>query len=151
MCAGHGCGRVCVWVWASVCGYARVCAGVSRCGCAGVGKCAQVCAALQSLDTCFTKKIRIGYVLKSACMRTRVQIYAHPCTIVHTPHTHAHPHPPTEHPCTPAHTRAHLRTLVHTRAHPGTPAHTRAHPHTPAHIPHIPADALNLINQMNYM
>ena len=29
-----------------------------------------------------------------------------------------------------------------------TPAHTRAHLHTPAHTPHIPTDALNLINHM---
>ena len=112
------------------------------------------------------KKIRIGYVLKSAdvgtlfsgrnsensshtCMRTPVQIYAHPRTIVHTPHTRAHPHTPTEHPCTPAHNRAHLRTLVHTRAHPGTPVHTHTHLHTSHTYPLMPTDALNLINQMN--
>ena len=32
--------------------------------------------------------------------------------------------------------------------HMRTPVHIRAHLHTPAHIPHIPTDALNLINQM---
>ena len=111
------------------------------------------------------EKIRIGYVLKSAdvgtlfswrnsgnsshtCMRTPVQIYAHPRTIVHT---RTHPHTPTEHPCTPAHTQAHPRTLVYTRAHPGTPTHSHTHPHTSHTYPLMPADALNLINQMNYM
>ena len=29
-----------------------------------------------------------------------------------------------------------------------TPVHIRAHLHTPAHTPHIPTDALNLINHM---
>ena len=124
------------------------------------------------------KKIRIGYILRSAdvgtlfsgrnsensshtCMRTPVQIYAHPRTIVHTLHTRAHPHTHTPN------THAHPSTLVHTRAHPGTPAHTctylrtpehtLAHPRTPTHThtsltyPLITADALNLINQMNYI
>ena len=92
------------------------------------------------------KKIRIGYVLKSAdvgtlfsgrnsensshtCMRTPVQIYAHPRT--HPLNTHAHPHTPKhtcDHLCTPAHTHAHPGIPAHTRAHPGTPTHTRTHP-----------------------
>ena len=29
-----------------------------------------------------------------------------------------------------------------------TPVHIRAHLHTPAHTPHIPTDALNLINHV---
>ena len=122
------------------------------------------------------EKIRIGYVLKSAdagtlfsgrnsensshtCMLTPVQIYAHPahlCTPAHTRthprNTHVHPHT-TEHTCahlcTPAHTCAHLRTPRYTRAHPSTPAHTHTHPHTSHTYPLMPADALNLINQMN--
>ena len=73
------------------------------------------------------KKIRIGYVLKSADvgtlfsrrnsensyhsrMCTPMQIYAHPCTI--------------------AHTRALPPTPEHTCAYPPTPMHTRAHPYT---------------------
>ena len=102
----------------------------------------------------YNVKICIGYVSKSAdvgtlfsgrnsknsshiCMRTPVQIYAHPRTIVHT---RTHPHTPTEHPCTPA----------HTQAHPRTPRYTHAHPHTSHTYPLMPADALNLINHMKF-
>ena len=73
-------------------------------------------------------KIRIGYVLKSADVRTQVSSrYTENSfqTHLHTPmHTQLHPH-------TLAHTPAH--TSMHTRAHPHTPVHTRTHPHTPAH------------------
>ena len=54
----------------------------------------------------------------------------------------------------PVHTCAHRHTPAYTRVHQRTPAHTvhtrvpYAHPPTPTHIPHIPADALNLINHM---
>ena len=90
------------------------------------------------------KKIRIGYVLKSADVgtlfsrrnsenssHTHVYTHAYPrthqCTPAHTcvlPHipTHTRPHP---------RTRAHSRIPAHTHAHLCTPAHTRAHPHTP--------------------
>ena len=91
--------------------------------------------------------------------RTFAHYHTHPCTPAHT--TPTHPHTPNythihvctfactcAQPCTPAHTRAHLSTPEHTRTHPHTPAHTSAHPHTPVHTPHIPADALNLINHM---
>jgi len=44
-------------------------------------------------------------------------------------------------------TQAYPLTPVHTSADTlSTPAHTRAHPKTPRHTPHIPSDALNLIN-----
>ena len=97
------------------------------------------------------KKIRIGYVLKSAYVGTLFSRR----NSENSSHTLAHTH---AYPCTPAHTRAlpptpehtcaYPPTPMHTRAHPYTLAHTRAHPHTPAHTPHIPADALNLINHM---
>ena len=73
------------------------------------------------------KKIRIGYVLKSADVRTQVcSRYSENSS--HTYPCRAHPHIPT-----------------HNRAHPHTPAHTHTHPCTP---PHIPAHGLNLINHM---
>ena len=116
------------------------------------------------------KKIRIGYVLKSADVlnlvsrrysenssnthtcrhpRTFAHYHTHPCTPVHT--TPTHPITPTYMYVplrAPVHDHAHPRTPEHTRAHPSTPAHTHTHQHTPMHIPHIPADALNLINHM---
>ena len=73
-------------------------------------------------------KIRIGYVLKSADVRTQVSSrYTENSfqTHLHTPmHTQLHPH-------TLAHTPAH--TSMHTRTHPHTPVHTCTHPRTPAH------------------
>ena len=76
---------------------------------------------------------------------THSQTPAHFRTLPHTPmHNHAY----RTHPHTPAPTHVHVCTLVHTCTHPCTPAHTHAQPHTPAHTPHIPADALNLINRM---
>ena len=88
-------------------------------------------------------------------MRTPVQIYAHPRTITHTrAHSptpspiHQTPMHTRTHPGTPAHTCAHPCTTVHTHTHLRTPGHTGAHPHT---YPLMPADTLNLINQMNYM
>ena len=98
------------------------------------------------------KKIRIGYVLKSADvgnlfsrrnsensshprMRTSVQIYIHPHMIAHTralpptpAPTHRTPMHTHTHPGTPPHTCAHLRTPRYTRAHLYTPGHTRTHP-----------------------
>ena len=62
------------------------------------------------------KKIRIGYVLKSADvlgLKSPVGILK-----IHPTHTHAHSHIPT-----------------HNRAHPHTPEHTRTYPHTPMHTP----------------
>ena len=102
-------------------------------------------------------KIRIGYVLKSADVRTQVSSrysenssHTYPCTS-------AHPH---AQPCTSAHTRTHPCTPAHICAHPCIPAqscvpqftfeqtHTRTHPCTPEKTSHIPAAAhgLNLIN-----
>ena len=106
----------------------------------------------------FWKFIPPTHAYLRANLRTLVHNRAHPCTPAHSlPHLH----PPTEHLCIPTHTRVHPRTLVHTCAHPGTPANTRthlrtpvytqAHPHTSHTYPLMPADALNLINQMNYM
>ena len=67
-------------------------------------------------------KIRIGYVLKSADVRTQVSSrYSE-----NSSHTYL---------CTSTHPHAQLR----------TPAHTRTHPCT---SPHIPAHGLNLINHM---
>ena len=118
------------------------------------------------------KKIRIGYVLKSADVltlvsrrysenssnthtcrhpRTFAHYHTHPCTPVHTTPTQSHPHTCMYlcvHLCMTMHTRAHPSTPEHTQAHPSTPAHAHTHQHTPMHIPHIPADALNLINHM---
>ena len=90
--------------------------------------------------------------------RTSANFYTHTCTPtpthvrVCTP-THTITHPRTcmytcTHLCTPVHTRAHMRTPAHTRAHPHTPVHTHTHPCIPTHTPHIPTDALNLINHM---
>ena len=73
---------------------------------------------------------------------------AHPCTPAHTHQTPMHTR---TQPSTPAHTCAHPRTPAYTQVHPRTPKHTRAHPHTSLTYPLMPADALNLINQMNYM
>ena len=117
--------------------------------------------------TFFGKKIRIGYVLKSADvgtlfsrrisenslkihpthMHTPMHIRAPPfCPLPPTPmHTYA---PPPAHPRTPIHTREHLPTPVHTHPHLHTPGHTHAQPCSPHTYPLMPADALNLINHM---
>ena len=115
------------------------------------------------------KKIRIGYVLKSADVGTLFSrrnsensshTHAYPRTHQHTPvHTRTHLRTPAhtnKYPRIPVHTRTHPGTPMHTRAYPRTPmhnrAHTCAHPRTPApthaHTPNIPTDALNLINHM---
>ena len=44
----------------------------------------------------------------------------------------------------------HLNTSTHTQAHPNTPTHTKAYPFTLTHTPHIPTNALNLINHMKF-
>ena len=82
------------------------------------------------------KKIRIGYVLKSADVGTLFS-RRNSENLSHTPaHTCAHPHTPAytrEYPSTPANTRAHPCTLTLTHAHPCIPTHSRAYPHTPMH------------------
>ena len=92
-------------------------------------------AYLQS--TYLKEKIRIGYKLKSAEVRTLVsRRYSENSSHTQSPlpmHTHVQPH-----------------TCVHfhyTQAHPCT-VHTCAHSQTPMHTPHIPAHALNLMNHM---
>ena len=107
------------------------------------------------------EKICMGYIFKSTEVRTLVcnryseySSHTHPRILAYPLHTRTHPHIPghtRSHLLTPAHTRSHPRTPAHTRAHPGTPAHTHTHPHTSHTYPLMPADALNLINQMNYM
>ena len=47
--------------------------------------------------------------------------------------------------CTPMHIHTHTRTPTHP---PRTPMHTRTLRHKLVHTPHIPTDALNLINHM---
>ena len=80
------------------------------------------------------KKIHIGYVLKSADVLTLVsRRYSENSSNTHT----------CRHQCTSAHFHTHM----HTRTHPRTCMYTCAHPHS-AHTPHIPTDALNLINHM---
>ena len=99
---------------------------------------------------------------------TPTDFHTHPFTLAHTAHTRRHKHPPTHtrtHPCTCMYTHihsptymyvhcTHMCTPAHTCARPRTLAHTHTHqrysctPGTPAHTPHIPADALNLINHM---
>ena len=71
------------------------------------------------------KKIRIGYVLKSADVGTLFSGR----NSENSSNTHADT---SEYPCTPAHTHASLRTLAHTHAHRCIPAHTSATctPHT---------------------
>ena len=116
-------------------------------------------------------RIKVRWCIESSLQKifwkfiqhTHLQTPSHFRTLPHTPmHTRAYlTHPPNHthihvctfactcaRPCTPLHTQAHLSTPEHTRAHPSTPAHTHTHQHTPMHIPHIPADALNLINHM---
>ena len=123
-------------------------------------------------------KIRIGYVLKSADVGTlfssrysenssHTHTHRHPSTSTHTrahhctlKHTHAHQCKPMHtgaHPPSPAHNCAHRHPHTHTGAHPRTSAQAYAHPRTPRHTrahlrtvdtPHIPADALNLINHL---
>ena len=89
-------------------------------------------------------------------------MHAYPGANLCTPaHNHAHPCTPTptcthprtlSHTCThPPNTYAYPHTPRYTRTHPGTPPHTRTHPHTSHTYPLMPADALNLINQMSYM
>ena len=73
------------------------------------------------------KKIRIGYVLKSADVGTLFS---------------------RRNSENLSHTRAQLRTTTHTHAHPSTPAHTHTHSHIPKNTPHIPAHGLNLINHI---
>ena len=93
------------------------------------------------------KKIRIGYVLKSADVGTLFSRRNSENSSLTHAHTHAHPHPPTHthaHPPVPIHT--HPRRPASTHAHP--PVHTCTHPHTPHTYPLMPADALNLINHM---
>ena len=124
------------------------------------------------------RKIRIGYILKSADVETlfsrrysenssHTHTHRHPSTSTHTrahhctlKHTHAHQCKPTHtgaHPPSPAHNCAHRHPHTHTGAHPRTSAQAYAHPRTPRHTrahlrtvdtPHIPADALNLINHL---
>ena len=86
------------------------------------------------------KKIRIGYVLKSAYVGTLFSRR----NSENSSHTLAHTH---AYPCTPAHTRALPPTPEHTCAYPPTPMHTRAPLYTLAHThthsrtpPHIPTD-----------
>ena len=91
------------------------------------------------------KKIRIGYLLKSADVLTLVSWrYSENSSNTHTcrhPRTFAHYH---THPCTPAHTtpthphtpnytHIHVCTFACTCAQPCTPAHTWAHLSTPEH------------------
>ena len=91
---------------------------------------------MQKLATAQIRKIRIGYVLKSADVLTldsRRHTHAH-LRIPHTPartsthpltpaHAHVHvclhPHPPTYHGST--YMNVHLHTHVHTHAHPHAP------------------------------
>ena len=82
------------------------------------------------IRTISRRKIRIGYVLKSADVRTLFSGR----NSENSSNTHAHT---SAYPCTPTHTHASPRTPSHTQAHLDTPAHTCA----PAHTPHIPADA----------
>ena len=94
--------------------------------------------ALQSpvTDTAkMTKKIRIGYVLKSADVGTLFSSrYSENSSHAHTrrhPHTFTHT---CAHQCTVVHTYAHPpipRTPAHTHTHSCIPAHTRAHTHIP--------------------
>ena len=73
------------------------------------------------------KKICIGYVLKSADVKTQVSISYSENSF---------------------HTYPQALTDAHTRAHPHTSMHTHMCPHISTHIPHIPARGLNLINHM---
>ena len=85
------------------------------------------------------KKIHIGYILKSADIRTLVsrrnsENSSH--THAHTRSYHKHPHIPTHtrtHPCTPMHTRTHPCIPTNTQVHQGITRYTLIHPHTPAH------------------
>ena len=117
---------------------------------------------MQKLATAQIRKIRIGYILKSAdvlslslqkifwkfIQHTDSQTLVHfrrlPPTPIHTcaycthPHTpmyvYVHPHPPTYMyvNCT------HMCTPAHTRTHPRTPTHTRTHLHIPYTYPLMP-------------
>ena len=112
------------------------------------------------------KKIRIGYVLKSADVgtlfssrhsesssqahtrrhpHTFTNNCAHQCTLVHT-----NAHPPTL--LTPAHTHTQPSIPTHTHTYPRTPKHTRAHPRTPAVVVElivvVIVDEFELINHM---
>ena len=88
----------------------------------------------------FLKKIRIGYVLKSADVRTLFSKR----NSENSSHTHAYTHAyPLTHQLTPVHTRTHLRIPTHTYAYPSTPTHTKV-----VTYPLMPADALNFINHM---
>ena len=88
------------------------------------------------------KKIRIGYVLKSADVRTLFSrrnsenslTPTHTCALTKT----------CSNPRTPMHTCAHMHTPIHARAYPRTSAHTC----TLEHAPHKHTHALNLINHM---
>ena len=118
------------------------------------------------------KKIHIGYILKSADIRTLVSrrnsensshthayTHAYPKTSGHqrTPrYTQVYPGTPPytrTHPCTPVQPPfcplPHPCTPAHTHKSPRTPAHTHTRtqpcsPHTPHTYPLMPADALNL-------
>ena len=97
------------------------------------------------------KKIRIGYILKSADVltlvsrrysenssntltgrhpRTSADFHTHPCTPAHTAQTRAHKHTPTQ-------THTHPCTCMYTHTHPQPPTymyvHLHTHPHTCAH------------------
>ena len=89
-------------------------------------------AYLQS--TYLKEKIRIGYVLKSAEVRTLVsRRYSE-----NSSHTH------------PVHTHVYMHTPEHFHTYPGPPPHSQAYPCTITHTPHIPTNALNLINHMKF-
>ena len=101
------------------------------------------------------KKIRIGYILKSAEVRTlvsrrysenssRTNLCKMTSTRIHLnilTYTCALPH-------TPKYTHAYQSTPLHTFAHQHPPAHTHTNPHIPVHTPHRTTHAHNLINHM---
>ena len=114
-------------------------------------------AYLQS--TYLKEKIRIGYVLKSAEVRTLVsRRYSE-----NSSHTQSHLPEQTHYTSihTPKDTNTHLLTKAypgilgpsthpdtpgHTSEQPRTPPHSCTHPQTPLRTPYIPAHALNVIN-----
>ena len=74
------------------------------------------------------EKIRIGYILNSADVKTQVSSQYSENS------SHTHPHIP-----------------AHTHAYPFIPAYPCTPTHTLTHMPHISTHALNLINHMKIL